>query len=166
MHCKDWIDTRKKCYKWVHLKNDIKVQYLYNNPMYVLFNFWSSKFSLEFFPQTCLLSWIDKWFWRILSHTKAAYSDLLQQKMTKFKWDTQEKLKFKIKFFRAVFLKGHRMGSIHCYKQVTQGSGVYFSLKIIYCFSTYQYIFKGIAAMPLLHYSYKFKKQQDKINTQ
>ena len=43
-------------------------------------------FLWNLFPQTCLLSSIDKWFWRILSHTKAAYSDLLQQKMTKFEW--------------------------------------------------------------------------------
>ena len=30
MHCGKWTDNRKKCYKWVHIKNDVKVQYLYN----------------------------------------------------------------------------------------------------------------------------------------
>ena len=28
IHCREWIDTGKNWYKWVHIKNDIKVQYL------------------------------------------------------------------------------------------------------------------------------------------
>ena len=28
--CSLWIDTGKKLYKWVHINNYIKVQYLYN----------------------------------------------------------------------------------------------------------------------------------------
>ena len=33
MHCREWIDTGKKWYKWVHVKNDIQVQYLYDSGM-------------------------------------------------------------------------------------------------------------------------------------
>ena len=31
MHCRERIENRKKWYNWVHIKNDIKVQYLYDN---------------------------------------------------------------------------------------------------------------------------------------
>ena len=35
MHCREWIDTRKKWYKWANIKNDIKDQYIYERAMLV-----------------------------------------------------------------------------------------------------------------------------------
>ena len=33
MHCWEWIDIGKKCYRWLHIKNDIKVQYIFTKFM-------------------------------------------------------------------------------------------------------------------------------------
>ena len=37
MNFREWIDIGKKWYKWLHIKNDIKVQDLYNNKAWMYF---------------------------------------------------------------------------------------------------------------------------------
>ena len=51
--CREWIDTGKKWYKWVHIKNNIKVQYLYHTSkgfdkvfLQVVFNYTNADFKI------------------------------------------------------------------------------------------------------------------------
>ena len=59
MHCMEWIDTRKKWYKWLHINNDIKVQYRYESSFTHIKSFFEQK---SFVKASCH-SFLLKLFW-------------------------------------------------------------------------------------------------------